>query len=38
MNLVHPEQCYHSCPFNNGEERLEYWFKLYGQMIEEEAR
>jgi hypothetical protein len=30
------ERCYRSKPFDNDEERLEYLFKLYEQMIEEE--
>ena len=30
------ESCYRSKPFENDEERLEYLFKLYEQMIEEE--
>lgn len=30
------EKCYRSKPFDNDEERLEYLFKLYEQMIEEE--
>jgi hypothetical protein len=30
------ERCYRSKPFENDEERLEYLFKLYEQMIEEE--
>jgi hypothetical protein len=30
------EQCYRSKPFESDEERLEYLFKLYEQMIEEE--
>ena len=32
------EQCYRARPFKNDEERLEYLFKLYEEMIEEEAR
>jgi len=32
------EQCYRSRPFNNDEERLEYLFKLYEEMIEEEKQ
>lgn len=32
------EQCYRSRPFENDEERLEYLFKLYEEMIEKEAR
>ena len=30
------EKCYRSKPFNSDEERLEYLFKLYEQMIEDE--
>ncbi len=30
------EPCYRSKPFNSGEERLEYLFKLYEKMIQEE--
>jgi hypothetical protein len=30
------ERCYRSTPFTSDEERLEYLFKLYEQMIEEE--
>jgi hypothetical protein len=30
------EKCYRSTPFSNDEERLEYLFKLYEKMIEEE--
>ena len=30
------ERCYRSKPFTTDEERLEYLFKLYEQMIEEE--
>ena len=30
------ERCYRSKPFENDEERLEFLFKLYEQMIEEE--
>lgn len=30
------EKCYRSTPFKSGEERLEYLFKLYEKMIEEE--
>ena len=30
------ERCYRSKPFESDEERLEYLFKLYEQMIEEE--
>jgi len=32
------EQCYRSRPFNSDEERLEYLFKLYEEMIEAEVR
>ena len=32
------EQCYRSRPFKSDEERLEYLFKLYEEMIEEEKR
>jgi hypothetical protein len=30
------ERCYRSTPFNRDEERLEYLFKLYEKMIQEE--
>jgi len=30
------EKCYRSRPFESDEERLEYLFKLYEQMIEDE--
>jgi hypothetical protein len=30
------ERCYRSTPFNSDEERLEYLFKLYEKMIQEE--
>jgi triphosphoribosyl-dephospho-CoA synthetase len=30
------EKCYRSTPFKSDEERLEYLFKLYERMIEEE--
>ena len=30
------ERCYRSRPFESDEERLEYLFKLYEKMIEEE--
>jgi hypothetical protein len=30
------ERCYRAKPFENDEERLEYLFKLYEQMIAEE--
>ena len=32
------ERCYRSTPFNNDEERLEYLFKLYEKMIQEEKK
>jgi hypothetical protein len=32
------EQCYQKKPFNSDEERLEYLFKLYEEMIENEER
>ena len=32
------ERCYRSKPFENDEERLEYLFKLYEQMIAEEKQ
>jgi len=32
------EQCYRKRPFENDEERLEYLFKLYEEMIEEERK
>jgi hypothetical protein len=32
------ERCYRSKPFESDEERLEYLFKLYEQMIEEDIR
>ena len=36
LNDLAVERCYRSKPFENDEERLEYLFKLYEQMIEEE--
>ncbi len=36
LNDVAVERCYRSTPFNSDEERLEYLFKLYEKMIEEE--
>jgi hypothetical protein len=30
------ERCYRSTPFSSDEERLEYLFKLYEKMIQEE--
>ena len=35
-NDIIVERCYRSKPFENDEERLEYLFKLYEQMIDEE--
>lgn len=32
------EQCYRSRPFKSDEERLEYLFKLYEEMIEAEKQ
>jgi type I restriction-modification system DNA methylase subunit len=32
------ERCYRSTPFNSDEERLEYLFKLYEKMIQEEKK
>jgi hypothetical protein len=32
------EKCYRSRPFKDAEERLEYLFKLYEQMIAEEKK
>ena len=32
------EQCYRSRPFNSDEERLEYLFRLYEEMIEAEKQ
>ncbi len=32
------EQCYRSRPFKSDEERLEYLFKFYEEMIEAEKR
>jgi hypothetical protein len=36
LNDLAVERCYRSKPFDSDEERLEYLFKLYEQMIEEE--
>lgn len=36
QNDLAVERCYRSKPFENDEERLEYLFKLYEQMIEED--
>jgi len=36
QNDLAVERCYRSRPFESDEERLEYLFKLYEQMIEEE--
>jgi hypothetical protein len=36
LNDLAVEHCYRSKPFESDEERLEYLFKLYEQMIEEE--
>jgi hypothetical protein len=36
LNDLAVERCYRSRPFESDEERLEYLFKLYEQMIEEE--
>lgn len=36
LNDLAVERCYRSKPFENDEERLEYLFKLYEKMIEEE--
>lgn len=36
QNDLAVERCYRSTPFNSGEERLEYLFKLYEKMIQEE--
>lgn len=36
LNDLAVERCYRSKPFESDEERLEYFFKLYEQMIEEE--
>jgi len=36
LNDLAVERCYRNKPFENDEERLEYLFKLYEQMIEEE--
>jgi len=32
------EQCYRKSPFKSDEERLEYLFKLYEEMIESESK
>ena len=36
LNDLAVERCYRSKPFESDEERLEYLFKLYEQMIAEE--
>ena len=36
QNDLAVERCYRSKPFDSDEERLEYLFKLYEQMIAEE--
>ena len=36
QNDLAVERCYRSIPFNSDEERLEYLFKLYEKMIQEE--
>jgi hypothetical protein len=36
LNDESVERCYRSTPFNSDEERLEYLFKLYEKMIQEE--
>jgi hypothetical protein len=36
LNDLAVERCYRSKPFESDEERLEYLFKLYEQMIEDE--
>jgi len=38
QNDIAVERCYRSKPFESDEERLEYLFKLYEQMIEEKER
>lgn len=38
QNDLAVERCYRSKPFESDEERLEYLFKLYEQMIEEEKK
>jgi len=38
LNDLAVERCYRSRPFESDEERLEYLFKLYEQMIEEEKQ
>jgi len=32
------ERCYRARPFTNDEERLEYFFKLYEEMIQNEVK
>jgi len=32
------ERCYRSKPFKNDEERLEYLFRLYEEMVESEGK
>ena len=36
LNDEEVERCYRSAPFNSDEERLEYLFKLYEKMIQDE--
>ena len=36
QNDLAVEHCYRSTPFSSDEERLEYLFKLYEKMIQEE--
>ena len=36
QNDLAVERCYRSTPFSSDEERLEYLFKLYEKMIQEE--
>ena len=36
QNDLAVERCYRSTPFNSDKERLEYLFKLYEKMIQEE--
>jgi hypothetical protein len=36
LNDEAAERCYRSAPLNSDEERLEYLFKLYEKMIQEE--
>lgn len=38
LNDLAVERCYRSKPFETDEERLEYLFKLYEQMIAEEKQ